>query len=139
MPWILYASRASRIALWQRRDGCYRRYVQVNTSQEESKYGVAMSELMQFLADCAQFKRLKVVGLMTLAITVDDEEAVRRCFRDLRKLRDEAQVLYPQLQRLSMGMSGDFEIAIEEGATDIRVGQMIWIADIVNEMDYFWA
>lgn len=114
-------------------------YVQVNTSQEESKYGLAASELMPFLAECVQFEHLKVVGLMTLAINSDDENAVRRCFRELRELRDKAQVLYPYLQRLSMGMSGDFEIAIEEGATDIRVGQMIFGSrDIDNEMDYFW-
>ena len=76
---------------------------------------------------------------MTLAINSQNDDEVRQCFRTLRELRDEAQVKHPGVTRLSMGMSGDFEIAIEEGATDIRVGQMIFgPRDIPNELDHFW-
>lgn len=76
---------------------------------------------------------------MTLAINSQNDDEVRQCFRTLRELRDEAQVKHSGVTRLSMGMSGDFEIAIEEGATDIRVGQMIFgPRDIPNELDHFW-
>lgn len=114
-------------------------YVQVNTSGEESKYGLDPSELPSFLDKCAELKHLRVVGLMTLAINSKNDDEVRQCFSSLRQLRDEAQSKHPELSRLSMGMSGDFEIAIEEGATDIRVGQMIFgPRDIPNENQYFW-
>lgn len=114
-------------------------YIQVNTSDEESKYGLNASEALDFIDKCAQFKNLRVIGLMTLAINSSNDDEVRRCFRTLRELRDQAQLKYPDVRRLSMGMSGDFEIAIEEGATDIRIGQMIFgPRDIPNELDYFW-
>ena len=84
-------------------------------------------------------KTFALVGLMTLAINSKNDDEVRQCFSILRQLRDEAQSKHPELSRLSMGMSGDFEIAIEEGATDIRVGQMIFgPRDIPNENQYFW-
>lgn len=114
-------------------------YVQVNTSKEESKYGLPASQALDFIDECVQFKNLRVVGLMTLAINSQNDDEVRQCFRTLRELRDEAQVKHSGVTRLSMGMSGDFEIAIEEGATDIRVGQMIFgPRDIPNELDHFW-
>lgn len=114
-------------------------YVQVNTSKEESKYGVRAAEALTFIENCLTFKHLRVIGLMTLAINSDNEDEVRQCFRILRQLRDEAQLKYPDIKRLSMGMSGDFEIAIEEGATDIRIGQMIFgPRDIPNELEHFW-
>lgn len=114
-------------------------YVQVNTSQEESKYGLNAAEALQFIEDCAEFKNIRVIGLMTLAINSKNDDEVRQCFRALKELRDQAQLKYPDITRLSMGMSGDFEIAIEEGATDIRIGQMIFgPRDIPNELDHFW-
>lgn len=114
-------------------------YVQVNTSEEESKYGLSVSQVQSFIDECAQFKHLQVVGLMTLAINSKNDDEVRQCFRRLRQLRDEAQLKHLAVKRLSMGMSGDYEIAIEEGATDIRVGQMIFgPRDIPNELAYFW-
>ena len=114
-------------------------YIQVNTSDEESKYGLSASEVLGFIDECAQFKHLRVIGLMTLAINSKNDDEVRQCFRTLRELRDQAQLMYPDVTRLSMGMSGDFEIAIEEGATDIRIGQMIFgPRDIPNELDHFW-
>ncbi|NLJ50571.1 MAG: YggS family pyridoxal phosphate-dependent enzyme [Alcaligenaceae bacterium] len=114
-------------------------YVQVNTSKEESKYGLNASAALDFIDECAEFKHLRVVGLMTLAINSHNDDEVRQCFRTLRELRDKAQLKYPQLKRLSMGMSGDFEIALEEGATDIRIGQMIFgPRDIPNELEHFW-
>lgn len=101
-------------------------YVQVNTSGEESKYGLQPGELLPFVEQLGQFPRLKPRGLMTLALFSTDMEKVRPCFQLLRRLRDEAIKHVPALSGLSMGMSGDFETAIEEGATVVRVGQAIF-------------
>jgi pyridoxal phosphate enzyme (YggS family) len=96
-------------------------FVQANTSGEESKFGLEPSAVTDFLVDLSQFPRLKPRGLMTLAIFSPDMDKVRECFRILRRLRDETG-----LEHLSMGMSGDYEAAIEEGATIVRVGQSIF-------------
>ena len=114
-------------------------YVQVNTSKEESKYCLTTADAQGFVDECAQFKNLDVIGLMTLAINSDNDDEVRQCFRALKELRNQIQLQHPNVTRLSMGMSGDFEIAIEEGATDIRIGQMIFgPRDIPNELAHFW-
>lgn len=101
-------------------------FVQINTSDEDSKYGLAPAELRDFVQRLGDYPRLKPQGLMTLAILHPDPVRVRRCFALLRNLRDEAQSLHPGLARLSMGMTSDFEIAIEEGADVVRVGQAIF-------------
>lgn len=103
--------------------------VQVKTSPEETKAGLDPSELIPFLRQLSSFKTMHVRGLMTMAVLSEDQSAVRRCFTQLRQLRDQArQEAIPgiELDRLSMGMSGDFEIAIEEGSTEIRVGSAIF-------------
>lgn len=103
--------------------------VQVKTSPEETKSGLEPSQLTDFLKALSGFSTLRVKGLMTMAILSEDKEAVRACFRQLRQLRDDTAALnIPNisLERLSMGMSGDFEIAIEEGATEIRIGTAIF-------------
>ena len=101
-------------------------YVEVNTSGEPSKFGVPPEQVAGFLAELPRFDRLHVVGLMTLAVNSTDEREVRRCFVGLRELRDELRASTPSLTELSMGMSGDFELAIEEGATVVRVGQALF-------------
>ena len=101
-------------------------YVQVNTSGEDSKFGLAPGDLMPFLRDLGDFPNLRPRGLMTLALFSHDMALVRPCFVRLRALRDEAVIHHPGLTGLSMGMSGDFETAIEEGATVVRVGQSIF-------------
>ncbi|ROT44935.1 YggS family pyridoxal phosphate-dependent enzyme [Pusillimonas sp. NJUB218] len=101
--------------------------VQVKTSPEPSKFGLEPVDLPDFLDALKGFPTLRVKGLMTLAINSDDEHAVRGCFRRLRQLRDEAQAIgHHDVKRLSMGMTGDFEWAIEEGATDIRIGSALF-------------
>lgn len=103
--------------------------VQVKTSPEESKSGLAPELLEGFLREIAQLPTLRVKGLMTMAILSDDTQAVRECFIKLRLLRDAMQALAIEgisLERLSMGMSSDFEIAIEEGSTEIRVGSALF-------------
>ncbi|MBY0558320.1 YggS family pyridoxal phosphate-dependent enzyme [Hyphomicrobium sp.] len=101
-------------------------YVQVNTSGEESKFGLHPDTLMPFVDALGQFPRLKPRGLMTLALFSADTAKVRPCFALLRRLRDEAVKRNAALSELSMGMSGDFEEAIEEGADVVRVGQAIF-------------
>ena len=101
-------------------------FVQVNTSGETSKYGLHPDDLIPFIERLPDYPRLKPRGLMTLAIFNADTERVRTCFQLLRTLRDRAITINPDLVQLSMGMSGDFEIAIEEGADVVRVGQAIF-------------
>lgn len=101
-------------------------YVQVNTSGEESKFGLHPEALIPFVAMLDRFPCLRPRGLMTLAVFSDDMARVRPCFALLRRLRDEAARRHPALTGLSMGMSGDYEVAIEEGADVIRVGQAIF-------------
>jgi len=103
--------------------------VQINTSGEASKFGITPEQAPELISQLAQFPRLRVRGLMTLAIHSDNETAVRNCFIMLRELRDSLQKIAPegmQLTELSMGMSGDFELAIAEGATIVRIGQAIF-------------
>ena len=104
-------------------------FVQVNTSGEESKYGLSPDEVPAFLAALPRFETLRVQGLMTLALFSSDLERVRACFVRLRTLRDRARDTDPDLigpGELSMGMSGDFAEAIAEGATLVRVGTAIF-------------
>lgn len=101
-------------------------YVQVNTSGEESKFGLHPDALLPFVDTLGRFPRLRPRGLMTLALFSSDMARVRPCFTLLRRLRDEAVGRHAGLSGLSMGMTGDFEEAIEEGATVVRVGQAIF-------------
>ena len=114
-------------------------FVQVNTSSEQSKYGVAPDKLAQLLRDIQPFERLRVRGLMTLAVFSDDPAQVRPCFERLRVLRDQMQndLGLDTLTELSMGMSGDFELATEEGATVVRVGQAIFGARSLPDSHYW--
>lgn len=113
-------------------------YVQVNSSGEESKFGLEPSEVAGFLREVAAFDSLRVRGLMTLAAHTDDEDRIRECFRVMRELRDtglqEGTVGDGQL---SMGMSGDFELAIEGGSTCVRVGQAIFGARQYPDSTYW--
>lgn len=112
-------------------------YVQVNTSGEESKFGLEPDALQAFVDMLPQFPRLRPKGLMTIALLSSDMEKVRPCFRLLRRLRDEVVRRNPEINALSMGMSGDFEEAIEEGATIVRVGQAIFGKRPTPDSDYW--
>ena len=121
----------------QREDRFLDCYVQVNTSNEESKFGLAPGALLPFVDQLARFPRLRPRGLMTLALFSADMDQVRPCFRLLRRLRDEAVGHHPGLRELCMGMSGDFEAAIEEGADVVRVGQAIFGARPTPDSHYW--
>lgn len=115
-------------------------YLQVNTSAEASKYGLSPPQVETFLRQLSTFDTLKVKGLMTLAMFSDDAQQIRQCFIRLRQLRDALCQTAPvgyQPELLSMGMSGDFEIAIEEGANIVRVGQAIFGARTLPDA-HFW-
>lgn len=114
--------------------------VQVNTSGEASKYGLSPEDVPAFLRALPAFPALRVRGLMTLALFSPEAERVRQCFILLRTLRDRLRQSAPAhiaLEELSMGMSGDFEIAIEEGATVVRVGQAIFGARPLPDSHYW--
>jgi PLP dependent protein len=103
--------------------------LQVNVSGEESKFGVEPEELPDLLARAREMQRVRVMGLMTMAPLVGNAEETRPMFRRLRELRDlHAADAHPRtpLVELSMGMTQDFEIAIEEGATLVRVGSALF-------------
>lgn len=101
--------------------------VQVKTSPEPSKFGLDPVELPGFLHRLGELPSLRVRGLMTMAINSPDEAAVRACFSALRELRDGLRAQgHAGLDRLSMGMSGDFEWAIQEGSTEVRIGSAIF-------------
>ena len=115
-------------------------YVQVNSSGEASKFGLAPEEVPAFVRELPAFTALRVKGLMTLALFSSDLERVRRCFVIMRELRERLRQDAPDglsFDGLSMGMSGDFEVAIEEGATVVRVGQSIFGARAVPDSHYW--
>jgi pyridoxal phosphate enzyme (YggS family) len=102
--------------------------LQVDTSREPQKGGTAPESLVELLAASSAWQHLRVEGLMTIPAAASDPESARPAFARLRALRDElrGQPGAQSLRELSMGMSGDYEVAIEEGATIIRVGTAIF-------------
>lgn len=104
-------------------------FVQVNASGESQKYGIAPDETHAYLDSLAEYDHLHVIGLMMMATYTEDPETVRPEFRQVRRLkesyRDEDHPVV-DLDHLSMGMSGDFEVAIEEGATFVRLGSALF-------------
>ena len=95
--------------------------LEVNVAAEASKDGFAPDDIEAALSEIAALPQLKVTGLMTIAPLVEDAEAVRPVFRRLREMRDALG-----LRELSMGMSNDYDVAIEEGATIVRIGRAIF-------------
>jgi PLP dependent protein len=100
--------------------------VEVKLSHEESKHGVAPEELPELLAAMTELGAIEVSGLMTVPPWSEDSETARPYFRELRRLRDELRKQHPALVQLSMGMSNDFAVAIEEGSTCVRVGTALF-------------
>lgn len=114
--------------------------IQVNTSGEASKYGAEPEAAGTLLHELSRLPSLRVRGLMTLALFSADHHRVRACFRRLRELRDHLCDQAPDgvdLDRLSMGMSPDYELAIAEGATEVRVGTAIFGQRPTSD-SYYW-
>ncbi len=103
--------------------------VEVNTSGEESKFGCHPDQAIQLVTDISRLENLQIKGLMTIGLFSEETERVRPCFRMLREIAHKMQSLQipdVSMQILSMGMSADFEVAIEEGSTMVRIGTAIF-------------
>ncbi len=103
--------------------------IQIHTAKEETKFGIIPEEIEQFLDEAQNLKNIKFIGLMTIGTLTTDETEIRRCFSLLRNLRDTYSNFKSDnidLRELSMGMTSDFEIAIEEGSTIVRIGTAIF-------------
>ncbi len=103
-------------------------FVQVNTSGEESKFGIDPAKTLEFVHQLSEYKRLNVCGLMTIGAFVSDTNRIRACFQALHRLSDRIRSANgaPEMNALSMGMTNDYPIAIEEGATHIRIGRALF-------------
>ncbi len=100
--------------------------LEVKLSEEETKHGVLRKDLMGLIEAVSDMKNLKLEGLMTMPPFFENPEMARPFFRELRELRNSADALGYKLPELSMGMTNDFEVAIEEGATMVRIGTGIF-------------
>jgi len=103
--------------------------IEVNTSRESSKNGISPADIIEFHDSLTRFDRINIRGLMTIGPgwAIEDPEASRLCFRQLRDLRDQLeQHSGRSFSTLSMGMTSDFEVAIEEGSTMVRIGTAIF-------------
>ncbi|OFW61056.1 MAG: YggS family pyridoxal phosphate enzyme [Actinobacteria bacterium RBG_16_64_13] len=103
--------------------------LEVNMGGEETKYGIFPAAAEAFLERAAAYRKVMFVGLMTMAPLTADPETARPCFRGLRELRDRLATTFTgryELSELSMGMSNDYEVAVEEGATIVRLGSALF-------------
>ena len=104
-------------------------FVQVNISGEETKQGLKPDEVVSFINNLKKFPKIEVIGLMTMAPHTDNIQKVRSCFQQLKELQGkllEEEALCSTCKELSMGMSNDYLIAIEEGATYVRLGSILF-------------
>ncbi|MBS1519161.1 MAG: YggS family pyridoxal phosphate-dependent enzyme [Bacteroidetes bacterium] len=100
--------------------------IQVNTSNEPQKYGVAPDETERLCRQISLLENVNIKGLMTMAKFTDDRDEIRGNFRTLKGLFDKIKPDYPDFKYLSMGMTGDYDIAIEEGSNMLRIGTAIF-------------
>lgn len=115
-------------------------FIQVNTSDEESKFGVHPDSTIELVKQVAQFNTIKIKGLMTIGLFSAEASEVRKCFKLLKIIQQRIlaeNISDVSVAQLSMGMSGDLEIAIEEGATIIRIGTAIF-GKRVHPDSYYW-
>lgn len=114
--------------------------IQLNTSNEESKFGVDPKNAIELTKRVAEFSTLKIKGLMTIGLFSAETEKVRKCFKILKNIQQEIileNIPNIEMKELSMGMSGDLETAIEEGSTIVRVGTAVFGARIYPD-SYYW-
>jgi pyridoxal phosphate enzyme (YggS family) len=105
-------------------------FVEVSINLEENKNGVPYYEVKDFIKECLKYPNVNIVGLMMMAVANSSEESLHNQFRKLKELKDNLeQELNISLPYLSMGMSDDYKIAIEEGATHIRLGRVLFNQD----------
>ncbi|ALR30624.1 alanine racemase [Chryseobacterium sp. IHB B 17019] len=114
--------------------------IQVNTSNEESKFGIHPDNVVELIKNVSKLDTLKIKGLMTIGLFSVETEKVRACFKLLKKLQQEIiqqNIPNVEMKELSMGMSGDLETAIEEGSTIVRVGTAVFGTRIYPD-SYYW-
>ncbi len=114
--------------------------IQVNTSHEESKYGISPEEAISLVRQTARYDTLKICGLMTIGLFTKDEVIIRKCFKALKEIYDaitKEGIDRVCMKYLSMGMSGDYRIAIEEGANMVRIGTAIFGSRPTPDA-YYW-
>ncbi|MGB3452871.1 MAG: YggS family pyridoxal phosphate-dependent enzyme [Moheibacter sp.] len=103
--------------------------IQINTSFEESKFGISPENALDLVKEVAKLDRIRIKGLMTIGLFSAETEKVRRCFKLLKEIQNqiiEENIPNVEMKELSMGMSGDLEVAIEEGSTIVRVGTAVF-------------
>ncbi|RAK07400.1 hypothetical protein C8C77_11639 [Halanaerobium saccharolyticum] len=100
--------------------------IEINIASDENKFGITPDRAEVFLRKIINFEHLKVEGLMTVLPYLDNPEKLRSYFKDMKKLFDQLSEDVIQLKELSMGMTNDYQIAVEEGATIVRVGTAIF-------------
>ena len=100
--------------------------IEVNSGGEETKTGISFSDAENLIKKLYNFENISFRGLMTMAPYFDDPEMARPFFRGLKEFSDEVRKNHPQANEISMGMSGDFEVAVEEGSTIVRIGTAIF-------------
>lgn len=114
--------------------------IQINTSGEESKFGIHPEKALELVKQVSELSALKIKGLMTIGLFSAETEKVRTCFRLLKELQQQIishNIPGVEMNELSMGMSGDLETAVEEGATIVRVGTAIFGQRIYPD-SYYW-
>ena len=114
--------------------------IQVNTSKEKSKFGVRPSKALELIEQIAELKNIRIRCLMTIGLFSKETKKVKTCFRLLKQIQHQitdANIPAVEMKELSMGMSNDLEIAIEEGTTIIRVGTAIFGERIFPD-SYYW-
>ena len=136
VPYVSCIQSVDRLSLADRLQGRLERegetrevLIQVNTSGEESKFGVEPADAVEFAREVASRDALRIRGLMTIGLFSEDPEVTRPSLSALRKAAErirEAAIEGVEMKELSMGMSGDLEVAIEEGATIVRVGSAVF-------------
>jgi pyridoxal phosphate enzyme (YggS family) len=114
---------------WEKTGSCCKVLVQINISGETTKSGTAESEAINLVTEISKLRNIQICGLMTMPPFFDDPEGARPYFRALKELADKIagkNIPGVSMEELSMGMSGDFQVAIEEGATMVRIGSAIF-------------
>lgn len=102
--------------------------LQIHIAEEDTKFGFDETDLSELISsnDIGELNNIKIVGLMGMATFTDNGRQIRKEFKQLKNLYEKTKSVFPDLSQLSMGMSGDYKIAIEEGSTMIRVGSSIF-------------
>jgi pyridoxal phosphate enzyme (YggS family) len=101
-------------------------YLQVNAGYDEAKHGFDPEELLRMKSEMSAVEQVMISGVMTIAPMTTEEKQLRNCFRLAREIRDALEADIPSCRELSMGMTDDFELAVEEGATHVRIGRALF-------------